>query len=440
MTKRFFTLLLTAVLALSLWPAASAAEDEAGGLTFIPDSDLLFQLAVSNDISDATAVLVAEDTPRYGDTLTLTLAGDSISNALADGALTYQWQRASSGDANADWQNISGAVSARYILSQDDIGCYIRAVLTATGDYSGTVVSGHIGPVSKLAYSGNAPVASECASPTDLTITASIEEGQEYVAVPYGDGSAPAAPTDAQWAEAHLAASSGWLRFRSLTAGTRYALWTRFPGSAIMEASEAVYTVFTTSGTPPEDPEAWVNPFTDVSTDDWFYDSVAYVCQNNLFQGMSDTEFGPGETSTRAMVVTVLWRLEGSPSYENAPAAFSDVETGQWYSDAVAWAVENDIVVGYDDNTFKPFAAITREQLATILYRYADYSGVSTAASDDLGSYTDASTIQSYARDAVAWAVGSGIISGMTESTLEPGGSAIRAQLATMLYRFLNLE
>lgn len=175
-------------------------------------------------------------------------------------------------------------------------------------------------------------------------------------------------------------------------------------------------------------------PFTDVASSEWYYEAVQYVYNNELMNGMSATTFEPNSTTTRGMIVTMLYRLENEPAA--ASAGFTDVAAGQWYTDAVNWAAANNIVNGYGDDQFGPTDTITREQMMAILYRYAQYKGYDVTASADLSAYTDAANISSYAVSAMQWAVGEGLINGITDTTLVPGGSATRAQVAAILMRF----
>jgi hypothetical protein len=181
--------------------------------------------------------------------------------------------------------------------------------------------------------------------------------------------------------------------------------------------------------------DAWENPFTDVKSGDWFYDAVRYTTQNELFNGTSATTFAPNNDMTRAMLVTVLYRLEGKPAVTGANA-FSDVKSGEWYTDAVIWATENGIVNGYGNNLFGTNDPITREQMATMLLRYAEYKKYDTAKANDLASFTDANSIASYALAAMKWANAEGLITGRTATTLAPTGTATRAEVATILMRF----
>ena len=175
-------------------------------------------------------------------------------------------------------------------------------------------------------------------------------------------------------------------------------------------------------------------PFTDVKEGDWFYEEVLYAYENGLMNGVGDNRFAPNSATTRGMLVTILYRLEGEPDV-TGEAGFDDVAAGQWYTDAVIWAAANDIVNGIGDNQFGPENTLTREQLVTMLYRYAQNKGYDVTASADLSGYPDAGQIQSWAQEAMTWAVAEGIVEGM-DGTLNPAGSATRAQIATILMRF----
>lgn len=175
-------------------------------------------------------------------------------------------------------------------------------------------------------------------------------------------------------------------------------------------------------------------PFTDVKETDWFYDAVQYVYEKDMMNGTGESTFSPDITTTRGMIVTILYRLEGLPSVEGE--SFTDVSADQYYSDAVAWASASDIVNGYGDGTFGPNDPITREQLAAILYRYMQYKGYATEATGDISEFTDGSQVSSYAVEAMNWAVGVGLISGVGNNTLAPKDIATRAQVAMILMRF----
>lgn len=167
----------------------------------------------------------------------------------------------------------------------------------------------------------------------------------------------------------------------------------------------------------------------------WAGDSIAFVTSRDLFNGVSETEFAPNAQMTRAMLVTVLHRLEDIPAAGSN--SFNDVPANTWYTNAVSWAAKNGIVTGKTSTRFAPNDPITREQLATILYRYADKLGLDTSSSGSLNKFTDKDSVSSYAYEAVAWAVGAGIINGKTPSTIEPKGNATRAEVSTMLMRLV---
>jgi len=177
-------------------------------------------------------------------------------------------------------------------------------------------------------------------------------------------------------------------------------------------------------------------PFTDVSTSDWFYDDVAFVYKNGLFSGTDSRSFSPNASMTRAMLVTVLYRLEGEPTVTGR-SSFTDVRSGAYYEKSVIWAAANGIVTGTDSTSFSPDAKVTREQLAAILYRYAQYRKLATDASAKLNSFTDADSVSAYASEALGWAVSEGLINGAS-GKLMPKGDATRAQVAAILHRFVK--
>lgn len=182
-------------------------------------------------------------------------------------------------------------------------------------------------------------------------------------------------------------------------------------------------------------PAASALPFNDVAYKSWYYDAVKFVYDKGIMDGVSYYKFAPDATITRGMVVTMLWRMAGEP-YE-AAAGFTDVAAGRYYTTAVAWAAKNGIVEGMTATTFAPDQAITREQLASILYRYAKWLGFSGYGSD-ISGYTDAGKVSSYAYDAMSWAVRSGVVTGTSARVLDPQGTASRAAAAQMFMNFYN--
>ena len=176
-------------------------------------------------------------------------------------------------------------------------------------------------------------------------------------------------------------------------------------------------------------------PFSDVTESDWFYDAVTYAYENGLMDGVGAGLFAPNSETTRAQLVTILYRLAGQPA-PSGDSGFSDVETGTWYTDAVAWAAQNGIVNGVSDTQFAPGDDITREQLAVILYRYATYQGYDVSQRADLSGFVDAGTISTYAQEALSWANAQGLVLGVEDDSLRPQGNASRAQIAAVLMRF----
>ena len=199
--------------------------------------------------------------------------------------------------------------------------------------------------------------------------------------------------------------------------------------------------------TPQEEP-SWIrcerdsncvlNAFSDLDPSSWYHDGIHYVLVNSIMNGTSGKTFEPDGKTTRAMIVTMLWRLEGSPLVKEN-MSFKDVPENQWYTDAIRWAASKGIVNGYSKNEFGPADYVNREQLAAILWRYADYQGRDTGSGseeDPLGRYTDTEQISSWAMNALKWSVSAGIIQGMDDTHLRPEKNSNRAQVATMLMRY----
>ncbi len=208
-----------------------------------------------------------------------------------------------------------------------------------------------------------------------------------------------------------------------------------FPRIRIRDRADIVCTRLVA---PPDEPVPERFPFTDVESDDWFYGDVFKIWKADIMNGVSETLFAPQTTLNRAMFATMIYRLSGE-EYEGEGSAFEDVEEGKWYSDAIAWCAEKGVVTGFSETVFGPESPVTREQAAAMLYRYAEYKGYDVSAGEktDLSDFTDADNVSSYAENAVKWAVGAGVIRGMTEDTIVPTDSSTRAQIACMFNRFI---
>ncbi len=181
-----------------------------------------------------------------------------------------------------------------------------------------------------------------------------------------------------------------------------------------------------------------ISGFYDVTPGDWYATAVKYAYESGLTKGTSDTTFSPDQTMTRCMLVTVLYRAAGHPDVTNLTHPFEDIPENAYYKDALLWAYESGLTIGIDDTHFAPDSALTREQLATFLYRYAQAEGTDYLP-DDLSAFTDQDQISDFARPAIAWAVGSDILHGMGNGILAPRGTATRAQMVTLLANYLSI-
>ena len=190
----------------------------------------------------------------------------------------------------------------------------------------------------------------------------------------------------------------------------------------------------------PRDDTCPITPFTDTDKNEWYHDGVHWAIEKGIMNGTGENTFEPLTSTTRAMIVTMLWRMEGSPQVDDS-FTFTDVPDGQWYTDAVKWAAANDIVTGYNEDEFSPADQVTREQIVTILYRYAQFKGADASGGETayLNGYTDARDIAGWAVNAFRWAVDAGIILGMSDTILSPKTDAVRAQVATILMRFSKM-
>lgn len=177
-------------------------------------------------------------------------------------------------------------------------------------------------------------------------------------------------------------------------------------------------------------------PFTDVYVGDWFYDDVTFVYEQKLMNGDTDSTFAPSVSTTRGMIATLLYRLEGEPETSGAQH-FTDVTSEDWYYQSVEWAAEAGLAQGFEDGTFLPEEAVTREQMVTFLYRYAQYKGYDTTATGSLESFQDGASVSDYALEAMQWAVAVGLVKGVDDDRLDPQGETSRDQLATLFHRYI---
>ena len=217
--------------------------------------------------------------------------------------------------------------------------------------------------------------------------------------------------------------------------------WNNYIATVNGEAytGEEITIVVKDSATEEPDPEPTPElPYTDVSDADWFYNEVTYAYEKGIMTGINDTTFAPYDSLARAQFAIILHRLNGEPQMEYTDR-FHDVGEGLWYTDAILWAADTDVVTGYSNGNFGPADKINREQMATMMYRYAEYKGYSLEGGVDYSQYEDAANVSDFAQEAMSWAVGNGIITGKYDETqLDPQGEASRAECAIIMMRFIE--
>ena len=209
----------------------------------------------------------------------------------------------------------------------------------------------------------------------------------------------------------------------------------KMPASAVTVTVKYKQNNIDIVGDCPKDNTCPIDPFTDTENTKWWHDGIHYCLENGLMKGVSTNRFSPNGTTTRAMIVTILWRMENSPA-TSASMSFKDVPSGQWYTEAIRWAQSTGVVTGYNADMFGPNDNITREQLAAILYRYADSHKLDVTARNSLSQFTDAADISNWALENIKWANAAGLVSGRTAAQLAPKANATRAEAASMIQRF----
>lgn len=360
-----------------------------------------------------------DGTLKVGETLTA-----RISDIPEEAGIVYQWQECDTKDGI--FTDISGATESSYTLTSEQKGNYIRVIVTpkeGTG-YAGSLFAVSETYVTSPSSGGSAP-----------TYPPQIEQPEN------GDVSvSPKYPQSGDKVTVAPEPDEGFAVGEVIVTGEN--------GDAVKVADngDGTYTFRQPAGRVtiqvvfrPEECDGGADCpaslLIDVDKNAWYHKSVDYMIENGMMNGTSETTFLPDSAVTRGMIVEILYRLEGEPGVKIA-AEFSDVADGQYYADAVAWAAGNEIVTGYSKEKFGPDDAITREQLAAILYRYAQYKNIDVTRTADLSGYTDTAQISAYAETAVKWANAEGLITGVTDTMLKPAGTATRAQAAEILMRF----
>lgn len=265
--------------------------------------------------------------------------------------------------------------------------------------------------------------------PAEIQVNIEGSGGAYTVEFTYGDGAAPIKRLDEPM-KVSVPASVGDVVAAIYSDGTQAVL-----GKSLVENGKAYFLL---DGSAMVQIISNAKSFVDVADSAWYKSAVDFASGHELFNGVSDMQFGPDMSMTRAMLATVLYRLEGEPAAA-AANPFTDVEPNAWYTDAVIWANENQIVEGYGNGLFGTGDNVTREQLATILYRYMRYLGLDVSAAGGLNAFPDGGQASAWALEGTQWAVGSGIITGKDGGVLDPGGTATRAEVATMLMRLVGL-
>ena len=413
----------------------NAATDKTALKAEIDSAEVNIQTPGNASAEDKAAYQTAIDTAKsvYEDTTALQAAVDSAADALKDATEAFNQQKnrvdktklydeieaAKENIANVKnatktdvetYQNAideATAVYNRADATQSDIDNALTALASATQTFNSKNRSSNISAVSSITYydvkvitndGGSASVSqNRVRSGNSVTVTVLPEDGYEIA---------------------------------SITVNGEY--FGNAEKSTIAKITQNTDIVVTFA-------PKWKNPFTDVTNSDWFYDNVIWVNQNGWMNGTSEHTFEPQTNVTRAMMVTILYRAEGEPAV-NKSIPFADVDANEYYANAVAWAKQNGIVNGVTENEFAPDDNITREQIAAIMLRYATYKGcdVRVGENTNILSYTDAESVSEYAIPAVQYAVGSGLMKGKSETTINPLDYATRAEMAAILQRFFE--
>ncbi len=270
------------------------------------------------------------------------------------------------------------------------------------------------------------------ASVTDLLSAALADTGYTATGADMGYVTAFTKPDGTTLAAYDNGPNSGWL----FTVNGAYPIYSM--DDMVLEDGDAVVWLYADDYNTLDfaQPEMPAPPFADVGAADWFYQYVAYVYNAGLMEDMGNGLFQPNTEFSRAMLVTILYRMENQPEV-TGETPFTDLDTanGTWYLNAVAWAYANQIINGATATTFEPLRAVTREEMAAVLYRYAAYKGYDLTITDDLSGYTDSGLAEPYAQDALAWAVSQGLMNGVGGGLLDPKGDTPRSQAATLIQR-----
>ena len=357
-----------------------------------------------------------------------TISGEFVSGKILtanytsqdDETVTYQWNR--------NGTVIVNATSSTYTLTTEDIDQEISVSVTATDE-------NHTGSVTSAAVTISAPEPPYTGK-YSYEVTTSVGDNGTISVDRYateGDEVTIAVSPDEAYKLDDLSVTANGKKIALADNGDGTFTFTMPSGDVKISATFAEDPDWT-EPEEPEEPATDVSAiFLDIAPDAWYRDAVQYAYDNGLMTGVSDTEFAPEQTTTRAMIVSMLARLENVTSAESA--GFADVDD-EWYATAVNWAASVGVVSGTGEGNFSPNAAITREQLAAMLMNYAAYKGEDVSARADLSAYSDQPS--AWAEETISWAVAEGLLTGVTADELQPQGNATRAQVAAILQRYLG--
>jgi hypothetical protein len=379
-------------------------------------------------------VTLSQDTAIYGVTETKIFA--SVSGGSGTGAYSFASSDINVADINDDGSIVligAGKVEIAAYRSgnqnYNDSELSLPVTLTILPKIDLTVGSPIASPVSGTTFSGRLTV----------TLSTPTEDASIYYTT---NGSDPTSEPDSLYTAPITISSTTTIRAIACKSGMNDSDFAAF-----------TYTLRTTGNDPytpppttppseevildPDTPLAWLNPYSDVADTDWFYEAVCFVTENGLMEGTGANKFSPNITLTRAMIVTILYRLEGKPEV-SGDIPFLDVDEGEWYSNAILWASKNNIVFGYGNGKFGLNDPVTREQAVVILYRYAKEKGLDVSMSADLSKFTDMNDVSDWALDAMKWAVAVGIVQGRSDDKMIPGETSTRAEITMIIKRYIE--
>ncbi len=397
------------------------ASDVTVTATFVAEEVPVTKYTVTIDSKIANGTVTADKTTAAeNETVTLTVTANS----------GYRFSSVSVKDADGNTVTTTAGTSGKYTFTMPASNVTVTAAFKKTSSHS----SGGSSSGGTTTHSVSTPSASSSANGKVSVSSKSAKEGSEVTFTVKPDAgymTGSVSVKDANGKEIEVKDNGD---------GTYTFV---MPDSKVSIAAEFVKEGEVTPETTPA-PEQTPTPgteencpsekFTDVDQSLWYHEGIDYALTNGFMSGISDTAFAPDADTTRAMIVSVLYRLDGSPEVDKA--GFTDVPEGAWYADAVAWGEANGVVSGYNEELFGPDDSITREQMASILYRYAQYKGIDVSANTDLSGYSDAASVSDWAVTSLGWANAEELITGMSDTELAPTGTATRAQAASILMRF----